>query len=136
MKSEEVKLGGALNDYIWSRGIKNPPGKVTVICEKNDKGIVYADLEGETLPTTTEEKSKKPAEKKTKVEEETKEETAEVALEEVKGLGPTRIKALKAAGITNAHDLANSSVEELSKVEGVGESTAENILEAAKEATN
>ena len=146
MKADEVKLGSALNDHIWSRGIKNPPGKVTVTCEKTAEGIIYADLEGEVLQSEIDAQQQKEADKeeastKKKPAKETKPEPTEedtsttVALEEVKGLGPSRIEALKEAGITDAHQLANTSTKDLSAVDGVGEATAEKILAAAKEAT-
>ena len=56
MKSEEVKIGSALNLHLWSRGGQNPPSKVTVVVEKNAEGVVYADLEGVELPTDIERK--------------------------------------------------------------------------------
>ncbi len=68
MKSEEVRLGRELNEYLWSRGGQNPPHKVTVVTEKNAEGIVYADLEGVDLPTdiarAEEKKQAQEAEKK------------------------------------------------------------------------
>ena len=132
MKADSVKLGKKLNEHIWQNGIKNPPGKVTVICEKTDEGIVFADLEGEQLPTQEAVAPSQEAPEK-KAEEE-KEEPSEVALEEVKGLGPTRIQALKDAGIKNAKQLSETSVEDLTEVDGVGEATAEKILASAKKA--
>lgn len=46
MKSEEVKLGMHVNEQIWKHGIKNPPHHVKVTAEKDDDGIVRAELEG------------------------------------------------------------------------------------------
>lgn len=46
MKSNDVKLGEQLNLLLWERGIKNPPGKVKVTVEKDDKGVVRAELFG------------------------------------------------------------------------------------------
>lgn len=140
MKTEEVRIGSELNNHIWSRGIKNPPGKVVVECEKTEQGIVYANLEGTLLREESDQKAEeqKPASEQETAEpqeEETQEETqTEVSLEEVKGLGPTRKQALKDAGITSAQQLAESDVAALSEVDGVGEATAEKILESAKKA--
>lgn len=61
MKSEEVKIGDALNKHLWSRGGQNPPHKVTVVVEKNAEGVVYADLEGVLLPTDIERAEEKKA---------------------------------------------------------------------------
>ena len=42
-KAKEVKISARLNQYIWSRGIKKPPSKVTVkIIKKED--TAYVDL--------------------------------------------------------------------------------------------
>jgi large subunit ribosomal protein L31e len=46
MKSEDVKIGGHLNDFIWKHGIKNPPHKVSLKAVKYDDGVVKAELEG------------------------------------------------------------------------------------------
>jgi large subunit ribosomal protein L31e len=45
MKSENVKLSKELNEKIWARGIKNPPGKVKVKAVKDETGKVTATLE-------------------------------------------------------------------------------------------
>ena len=44
-KVEDVRIGKHLNEHIWSRGIRNPPGKVTVnaIVEED---YVTVELEG------------------------------------------------------------------------------------------
>ena len=146
-KADEVKLGAALNDALWSRGIKNPPARVTVDCEKTDEGVVYANLQGEqVLPLELEAQESKEEEKESEPKTESapakkeakKEPKAEskqsVTLEEVKGLGPSRIEALKEAGISDAKALAEAELEELSNVEGVGEATAKKLQEAAKKA--
>ena len=38
MKTEEVIICAELNEHIWSKGAKNPPGKVEVIAIKNKFG--------------------------------------------------------------------------------------------------
>lgn len=46
MKSEDVKIGKQLNNYIWRHGIKNPPHHVKVDVVKEDDGTVLAELAG------------------------------------------------------------------------------------------
>lgn len=46
MKSDEVRLGKNVNELIWKHGIKNPPHHVKVTAEKDEDGIVRAELEG------------------------------------------------------------------------------------------
>ena len=41
---KKVKLDGFLNNYLWSRGIKNPPHKVKVKAIKEDNGDVKVEL--------------------------------------------------------------------------------------------
>lgn len=65
MKSEEVKLTRPLNEYLWARGIRKPPARVTVVCEKDENGVVHATLEGLPLPSDAS-ASEKAAEKPSK----------------------------------------------------------------------
>ena len=53
-------------------------------------------------------------------------------LEDIKGLGK-KADALKEAGIDSVDKLANSKVEDLIELKGIGKSTAEKIIENAKE---
>lgn len=46
MKSEDVRLGQHLNNFLWKHGIKNPPPRVTVKAQKDEEGVVRAELEG------------------------------------------------------------------------------------------
>jgi large subunit ribosomal protein L31e len=46
MKSEDVRLGTALNEKLWKHGIKNPPHHVKVSVTKNEEGVVNAELFG------------------------------------------------------------------------------------------
>ena len=41
MKCENIVICAELNQYIWKNGAKNPPGKVSVTCEK----IKHKDIE-------------------------------------------------------------------------------------------
>ncbi|MCC7574477.1 60S ribosomal protein L31 [Candidatus Woesearchaeota archaeon] len=45
MKSEDVRIGSVLNEFVWSKGITNPPGKVTVKTVQHDD-FVSVELEG------------------------------------------------------------------------------------------
>jgi len=46
LKSDDIRLGNMLNRMLWKRGIKNPPGKIKVVANKDEKGIVKAELFG------------------------------------------------------------------------------------------
>jgi len=46
MKSDDVRLGMYVNEFIWKHGIKNPPHHVKVKAVKYDDGVVKAELEG------------------------------------------------------------------------------------------
>lgn len=48
MKSEEIKLDEDLNEYLWSRGITNPPRRVKLEMEKDKNGVVSVRLAPET----------------------------------------------------------------------------------------
>ncbi len=81
MKSEDVKIGKEVNEYVWNHGIKNPPHHVKVTVTKDDKGVVNAELFGKKKNKAT----KKPAKKEgKKVAEPKKEEKVEEKKPEVK----------------------------------------------------
>lgn len=46
MKTEDVRIGQHLNEYIWGRGIKNPPHHVKVHAVKDAEGVVKVELFG------------------------------------------------------------------------------------------
>jgi len=79
LKVEDVKIGKALNEKIWSRSSKNPPGKINVVVKKEEKKA-YVELEGVKIPEEKKEKKgvvekvKEKIVKKKEVEEEKKEE--------------------------------------------------------------
>ena len=58
MKSENIKLGKALNEKMWLHGIRNPPHHVKITVTKDEKGLVKAEL------FAIEKKTEKKAEKK------------------------------------------------------------------------
>ncbi|MHA1828837.1 MAG: helix-hairpin-helix domain-containing protein [Candidatus Heimdallarchaeaceae archaeon] len=66
------------------------------------------------------------------VKEKKEKKTIVIPLEKVKGVGK-KVEALKAAGITNAVELAYSDPKELVKIKGIGPTTAEKLIETAKE---
>src|SRR3989344_9700046 len=74
MKSEDIKLGRALNENLWKHGIRNPPHKIKVSVTRDDKGTVRAELFGVKAEETKKETKKKVENKKA--------EKAEAATEE------------------------------------------------------
>jgi len=70
MKSEDIRLGKALNEAIWVHGMKNPPRKVKINVTKDSKGVVHAELFGAGLEQKAEAKEAKPVKeaKETKAE--------------------------------------------------------------------
>jgi len=67
---EDVKIGRFLNEYLWARGIKNPPAKVKVKVIR-EEGIARAEL------LDLSEKQKKMLEEEKKTEETKKKEKEE-----------------------------------------------------------
>lgn len=47
-KSEDIRLGQHLNNFLWERGIKHPPPRVTVVGVKDEEGVVRVELSGKT----------------------------------------------------------------------------------------
>ncbi|MBD3312693.1 50S ribosomal protein L31e [archaeon] len=47
MKSDEVRIGRDVNEFVWAHGIKQPPARVKVKAVKDESGVVTATLEGE-----------------------------------------------------------------------------------------
>ena len=91
MKSEDVKIGKEVNEYVWNHGIKNPPHHVKVTVTKDDKGVVKAELFGNKKVSKKEVKKEEkkvaePKKEEVKAEEKpvVKEETKEVPKVEVK----------------------------------------------------
>lgn len=61
--SEEVKISRELNESIWSKGIENPPAKVTVELEE---GVLYP---AETFESSTQDSTEKEEDEETQDEE-------------------------------------------------------------------
>ncbi|MHA1305158.1 MAG: helix-hairpin-helix domain-containing protein [Candidatus Heimdallarchaeaceae archaeon] len=69
----------------------------------------------------------------TKIGEEIKK---EYSLEDVNGIGATKAQLLRDAGIKTVQQLANIKVEELTKIKGIGPSTAAKYIKNAKDLLN
>ena len=69
MKSDDVRVGTAVNEKVWEHGMRNPPSKVKVQVVKDEKGVVRAELFG-AKAVEKKEVSKKAAKKETKAVEE------------------------------------------------------------------
>ncbi|MGE0792912.1 MAG: 50S ribosomal protein L31e [Candidatus Woesearchaeota archaeon] len=46
MKSDNIKLGKRLNEFMWKNGIQNPPCKVSVVAIKDKDNLVKVELAG------------------------------------------------------------------------------------------
>jgi N utilization substance protein A len=57
-----------------------------------------------------------------------------VALQSLKGVGPTMEARLKEGGMASVEQLAAASLEQLADIKGIGTKTAERLIETAKEA--
>jgi len=75
MKSDNIKMGQELNEFVWARGGKYVPNKVEIYAVKED-GIVRMNLKGAPLPKIgeKEENEKKKEEKKIEEKKEEKKE--------------------------------------------------------------
>ena len=40
MKSDDILIDPLINEYIWSRGIKKPPRRISVLAKKSDDDVV------------------------------------------------------------------------------------------------
>jgi N utilization substance protein A len=58
---------------------------------------------------------------------------ASISISELPGVGKKILEALKEAGLNGIDDIAKSSIEDLTKIKGIGKKTAEKILNAVKE---
>jgi len=107
MKSDDIKIDAALNEFIWKHGIKNPPHHVKLKAVKDEKtNIVTAYLVGEEVFTNkvlrhhnkytiAEKVDKKSVEKSDKTAPKTKDTTKEVKAETKETTKKTETKADK-----------------------------------------
>lgn len=49
MKAGSVKISAKLNEHIWERGLKRPPGKIRVKAHMDEDGVVTAMLPDEVV---------------------------------------------------------------------------------------
>jgi large subunit ribosomal protein L31e len=54
MKSSDIKIDTALNEFLWKRGITKPPRRITVKMEKDEDGVVTISLPKESKRTLKE----------------------------------------------------------------------------------
>lgn len=44
MKAKQVKIETGVNEFVWARGIKHPPRRITLEMERDEDGIVTVRL--------------------------------------------------------------------------------------------
>ncbi len=66
MKTEQIKIDQDLNQTVWKRGIRSPPGKIRVKMAKIDEGYVLVSPYEEEKPKSEEKVEEKPKEAKSK----------------------------------------------------------------------
>jgi large subunit ribosomal protein L31e len=121
MKSEDVRLGKELNEYMWAKGIQNPPPRVSVIVTKDKEGIVRAELEGKVYTDfKQQDKKEEPKSMKEKLQSKvkeaktgTKKETATSSAQEQPATPPqVSEKSTETKATTPAKETAKKSTEE------------------------
>lgn len=75
----------------------------------------------------------KPEEEKAPAKKEKAKEKEEADISSIPGIGPKTRGLLEAAKLDTVEAIASSSVEEITKIKGIGEKTAEKILKGAKD---
>lgn len=74
VKRGNIIIGNELNEKLWSRGIKNPPRKVTVFVQKIDDQKVFVNIENGKKYSKKEKVKKDDKKEEKNLEELTKEE--------------------------------------------------------------
>lgn len=74
MKGDEIKIGQHLNNFLWTKGNKNPPPRVKVKAMKDDKNIVRVELPEFEFDLPKEKKEAKKVKEKPKETQEIKKE--------------------------------------------------------------
>ncbi|MEM4263751.1 MAG: hypothetical protein QW666_02540 [Candidatus Woesearchaeota archaeon] len=81
----DILLGRYLNLELWHHGIRNPPSRIKVTVQKDDKGIVRAELFGKPIVVEKkEERKEKGLAEKLKEKVTGKEEKPKIVREELK----------------------------------------------------
>jgi len=122
MKSEDVRLGKELNEYMWAKGIQNPPPRVSVNVTKDKEGIVRAELEGKVYTDfKQQDKKEEPKSMKEKLQSKvkeaktgTKKETVEETSAQEQPATPPKVseKPTETQATTPAKETAKKSTEE------------------------
>jgi large subunit ribosomal protein L31e len=119
MKSEDVKIGKHLNQYIWQNGIQNPPPRVKITAIKDDKGIVRAEIFGKEIELEKKEKKKESVAERIGLKQKQKEEL-------------TQTYKPKSAEKTNLEDELIDEETETTEKKGKEEKTDNKIKETKK----
>ena len=80
---DKIKISEALNNAIWSRGMKHPPHHVKVVADKDDEGVVQAELFGFAKKEEAKKEDKNEKKEESSVKQAGEEQTAKA--DEVKG---------------------------------------------------
>lgn len=105
MKTDEVKIGKELNEYIWEKGSQNPPPRVKVITVK-EEGVARVNLVGAGIPKEIEKVAKK-IEKKVKDEVSKEKEAEKVEKRKAEKKVPKKIEKK----VADTKQVAKSKVE-------------------------
>jgi len=100
-KASEIKISAGVNEHVWFRGIKKPPGKIKVTV-RLEEGVAFARLPEEKIP----EKKKEKEEKKETVKkrEEPKKETSKEEAKKEKPKEEPKIEKAEKPGKTLSKD--------------------------------
>ncbi len=150
MRGNRVKnivreLHGEKIDIIrWHEGINEfiaaalSPAKVTTIKPTGDGKQALVLVENDQLSLAIGKKGQnvRLASKLTgwqlEINSEAPRQTAGTSLQGLEGIGPAMAERLKEAGITTVQQLAAMSLEQLTAIKGIGEKTAQKLLETAQ----
>ncbi len=113
----KIKLDKNVNEYLWARGIKNPPHKIKVKVKKDSKGIVKVELV--ELPDKL--KFKKLREEKVSKEALTKVESKKSLKERMQEQVKGAVHGKKEEKVDENSDGVDDKVEEKEKKEAVKE---------------
>jgi large subunit ribosomal protein L31e len=138
---KKIKLDNYLNEYMWARGIKNPPHKVKVKATKNSEGIVKVELvdfptklkfkkdrEDKLLKDASEVAKKKKEEKK--ASEETEEKPKPEETEEKKEIE----KEKKASVVEAGKELEKQAAKQMKHQAGGGKEKNQQSFHQARKA--
>ncbi|MGA2774535.1 MAG: transcription termination factor NusA [Candidatus Omnitrophota bacterium] len=100
----------------------------TAAKEEAEKQAALAEV---ATAKETQEREEVPVEKP-KAKEKKKKKKAEAGLPELPGIGEKTLESLKGAGYKNVNDIVNATIEDLTKIKGIGEKKAEKIIAEAK----